>query len=227
MRAFFLIAGLLVLLLACTYGVAQSRGFLSADLIATRIRALHDNPATTRWAAPTIAGLLAGDLVLPIPSSLVMTLSGALLGAVVGSLVSLAGAMASALTGFALCRRWGHRSFSRLIGPRDTERVALFLDRYGSWAILLSRSVPMLTEVISCMAGLGRMKARRFIMLSLVGTFPVCVVYAFAGAAAQHADAAVGWALFVAFIIPAAGFALVRRLHRRPQTPQPSGYPLA
>lgn len=229
MRAFFLIAGFLVLLLAGTYGVAHAHGLMREDTIASHIRALHDNPATARWAAPAIAGLLAGDLVLPVPSSLVMTLSGALLGAIAGSLVSLVGAMTSALVGFGLCRRWGQRSFSRLIGPRDTERVARLLERYGSWAILLSRSVPMLTEVISCMAGLGRMDARRFTILSLAGTLPVCVVYAVAGAATQQADAAVGWALLVAFILPAAGFGWVRRMHRRQEqksTPSsPSGTP--
>jgi membrane protein DedA with SNARE-associated domain len=92
--------------------------------------------------------------------------------------------------------------------------VSAFLERHGAWAILLSRSVPMLTEIVSGLAGLSRMRFPLFLALSAAGTLPICAVYAWAGA---RADALADWrvAVAVAFLIPAAGFGVIRLRHRR------------
>lgn len=168
-------------------------------------------------AAALLVGLLAADLALPVPSSVLMTLAGALFGVWRGTAVALTGAIGSAALGFGLCRRFGRRAFDRLIGA-ETARVEAFFRRYGVWAVLLSRSVPMLTEVVSCLAGLSRMPPGRFFALSLAGTFPVCWVYAWAGHRAG-AEAGAGWAVLIAFALPALGFAAVRIARPAPDTP--------
>jgi len=168
-------------------------------------------------AAALLAGLLAADLALPVPSSVLMTLAGALFGVWRGAAIALTGAMVSAALGFGLCRRFGRRAFDRMIGG-ETARVEAFFRRYGAWAILLSRSVPMLTEVVSCLAGLSRMPPGRFFALSLAGTAPVCWVYAWAGHRAG-AEAGAGWAVLIAFALPALGFAGLRIARPAPETP--------
>lgn len=167
-------------------------------------------------AAALLAGLLAADVFLPVPSSMLMTLAGALFGLWGGAAIALAGAMASAALGFGLCRLFGRRAFEKLIGT-NAGHVEAFFERHGVWAVLLSRSVPMLTEVVSCLAGLSRMSPARFFSLSLAGTAPLCGVYAWAGARAG-AEAGAGWAVLLAFALPAAGFALVRRAQKRNQS---------
>jgi uncharacterized membrane protein YdjX (TVP38/TMEM64 family) len=58
-------------------------------------------------AAALSLALLAGDVLLPVPSSGVMVANGTLFGPVGGSLLSLAGSELAALLGYWLCRRGG------------------------------------------------------------------------------------------------------------------------
>ena len=198
-----------------TFLLAESFGLMGEQLLIHRLAALREHSGSGAWVGLVIFGLLAGDLILPIPSSIVMTLSGYFLGAFTGTLVSFGGAMASALLGFGLCRRFGQKAFNRLIGQDDVSRVERILGQYGAWAIIFSRSVPMLTEVMSCLAGLGRMRFPLFLGLSIAGTLPLCCVYAWAGSKSQQTPTGIGWAVVLAFVIPAAGFALVRTASAR------------
>ena len=58
-------------------------------------------------AAALGVGLLIADVLLPVPSSLVMVAHGALFGVVIGTLLSLTGSVGAALFGFAIGRRGG------------------------------------------------------------------------------------------------------------------------
>jgi uncharacterized membrane protein YdjX (TVP38/TMEM64 family) len=123
--------------------------------------------------------------------------------------------MASAALGFGLCRMFGRRAFVKLAGTGDTSRVEILMGRYGEWAIVLSRSVPMLTEVVSCLSGLSGMSVVRFLLLSVAGTMPICLVYAWAGSTSGGAPTGIGWAVLLAFVIPAVGFGMVRLMTRK------------
>lgn len=221
MKKFAGIAVGLFIVFTVTYLVAEHFGFTEEKFVTDHITALRDQSGTATLVGVVIGGLLAGDLFLPVPSSIVMTLSGFFLGTWLGAAVSFAGAMCSALLGFGLCRWFGQKAFSRLIGPDDTTRVTRFLERYGSWAIILSRSVPMLTEVMSCLAGLSLMSWREFIALSAAGTLPICLVYAWAGARTGQMSFGIGWAVAVAFVIPAIGFGIVKLVSKNDKNSAP------
>ncbi len=207
-----LFAGMLAVL-AAMFLVAEQTGWMTAEGVQAWLEGVRATRGGRAAAALAVFGLLAGDLVLPVPSSIVMTLSGGLLGVATGTLASFAGAMTSALLGFGLCRRYGRRAFARMAGAADEARVDRFLRTYGAWGILLSRSVPMLTEIISCFAGLGAMSWRRFTALTAAGTLPLCTVYAWAGRRGDTAGFT--WAVWLAFLLPALGFAFLRGFERR------------
>lgn len=204
--AMFLVFTLLFLL-------AEQMGWMTGAAVGGWMEAVRTSRGGTWLAAATVIGLLAGDLLLPVPSSVVMTLSGSVLGWVAGTAAAFVGAMASALIGFGLCRHYGRPAFRRLVGESEEVRVDGFMRRYGVWAILLSRSVPMLTEVVSCAAGLTDLSRRTFVLLSAAGTLPLCGIYAWAGS--RGAQAGFGWALWLAFILPALGFAALQLLRRK------------
>src|SRR5690242_5868638 len=67
---------------------------------------LMDAPSLWLLAA-AIFLLLAADIVLPIPSSVVATASGAFLGIGLGTLVSAGGLTAGVLAGLLIARRYG------------------------------------------------------------------------------------------------------------------------
>src|SRR5262245_45102915 len=63
-------------------------------------------------------GLLIADVLLPVPSSLVMVAHGALFGVVVGTVLSLIGSTGAALFGFAIGRRGG-KFLERVVTPPE------------------------------------------------------------------------------------------------------------
>jgi uncharacterized membrane protein YdjX (TVP38/TMEM64 family) len=69
-------------------------------------------------AALVGVSLLVIDVILPVPSSLVMVAHGGHFGVVIGTLLSAIGSIGAALVGFAL-GRWGGRLLVRLVPPRE------------------------------------------------------------------------------------------------------------
>lgn len=214
MKWFIGIAVLLFAMMTVTFLAAKSTGRTEGEYVVRKMVELRDATGSRVVVGGIISAALALDLVLPVPSSVVMMVSGGMLGFSTGATVSFAGAMVSALLGFSLCRVLGRRAFERLVGAKDTSRIQAFFETYGAWAIILSRSLPMLTEVISCLAGLSPMSARRFTVLTVAGTLPVCLVYAWVGAGAGTVPWGIAWAGLVAFVVPALGLGLVQIMQR-------------
>src|SRR5436190_19621764 len=105
-------------------------------------------------------GLLIADVLLPVPSSLVMVAHGALFGVVGGTLLSLLGSVGAALFGFAIGRRGGPL-LARVVPPEERARADYLLGRWGSLAIVVTRPVPVLAETVAIMAGVGSMSWSR------------------------------------------------------------------
>jgi membrane-associated protein len=87
--------------------------------------------------------------------------------------VLVAAAFAGNVCGYYAGRAAGPAIFdkpdSRLLKRENVERTQRFFDKYGNRAILLGRFVPIVRTFITVMAGVGRMSARRFLILSAVG----------------------------------------------------------
>jgi uncharacterized membrane protein YdjX (TVP38/TMEM64 family) len=140
-------------------------------------------------AAAAGFALLAGDVVLPVPSSGVMVANGALFGAVAGAFLSLAGSEAAALLGYAIGRRGG-ALLDRDVRPADQARAASLLEDRGVIAIVATRPVPVLAETTAILAGAIGMPLGRFAWAAAAGALPPSVAYAFAGAIAERFSAA-------------------------------------
>jgi uncharacterized membrane protein YdjX (TVP38/TMEM64 family) len=136
--------------------------------------------------AVVIAGLLAADIVLPVPSSLVMVLSGAAFGTLPGAAVALAGSIGGEWLGFELVRRYGRRMSAALVGEQEVERLDGFFRQYGAAAIIITRPLPIVMETMSVVAGLSTMSRLTFLTSSLLGTAPIALVYAYAGAKSRE-----------------------------------------
>jgi uncharacterized membrane protein YdjX (TVP38/TMEM64 family) len=209
MRRFSAIAVGLLLIFSICYVAIASSGLLSAEALSRHLKPYLEASHNVWLTGPIVVLLLMIDLVLPIPSVAVMTFSGYFMGTIPGALFNVVGAMGAALLGFEICKRFGRRGFQRIIGADESDRVEDFFRTYGDWAIVLSRSVPMLTEIMSCLAGLSRMSYKRFLLLSAAGSIPISILYAWTG---HHASGnpPVWWLVLLALGVPALGFAVVR-----------------
>ena len=137
------------------------------------------------WGWLAVIGLLVSDLFLPIPATPVMSAAGYLYGTLAGGLVSTAGSFAAGMAGYGLCRAFGRGLAVRLAGERELEQHQTLFQRSGPWIVAASRWLPLLPEVVSCLAGLTRMPFRVFALSLACGSIPLGFVYAAIGAAGQ------------------------------------------
>ena len=136
-------------------------------------------------AASVGVGLLIADVVLPVPSSLVMVAHGALFGVLWGTTLSLLGSAGAAVFGFAIGRRGG-RFMERIVTPAERARASNVLMRWGTLAIIVTRPVPLLAETVAIMAGTSSMTWRSLIIASFAGSLPPALLYALTGAAVAN-----------------------------------------
>ncbi len=163
-------------------------------------------------AALVGVGLLIADVVLPVPSSLVMIAHGAMFGIVIGTLLSLIGSVGAALTGFAIGRRGG-KWLEKIVTADERVRVERMLKRWGTLAIVVTRPVPLLAETAAVMAGASAMTWRQLVTATLVGSLPPSLLYALTGSvAASFQNTTLMFCLIM--LVSAAFWMISRKLDR-------------
>jgi membrane protein DedA with SNARE-associated domain len=178
------------------------------------------------YAALILFGFLEAACI-PISSEITFGFAGVLayqghlnlaLVIIVGSLAELAGSYTSywvgRLGGKPLVHRLGRYV---LVTESDIDRAERFLTGRGAWAVPVGRMLPFVRAFTSIVAGLVRIPAARFGVLSLIGT----VIYAAAlssigyglGSAwksVSHGLTLVGYVLFALLVIAIVGFVVYR-----------------
>lgn len=160
-------------------------------------------------AAVLGVSLLVADVLLPVPSSLVMVAHGAIFGVVIGTLLSLLGSMGAALCGFAIGRRGG-KLLERLVTPEERARADKLLARWGTLAVVVTRPVPLLAETVAIIAGTSSLSWTRITLASFAGSLPAALLYALTGAAYANFQSAT--LMFGAVLMVAGSFWLIGRL---------------
>lgn len=166
------------------------------------------------WAAAII--LLMGDLILPLPATLIMSALGFIYGPLVGGLISVIGSFMAGSLGYWLCRSLGDRAALKILGHRDYERGKKWSGRLGAWIVVLSRWLPVFPEVIACMAGLVRMRAGYFHLALLCGTIPMGFVYALVGSTGLEHP---GWAIGLSMGLPPVIWLIVHSIFKKSLNP--------
>lgn len=125
--------------------------------------------------------LLSADILLPVPSSILMVAAGGLFGVFVGTLISIAGLMISSSIGFYMGRggtKWVHK----FVGEEDRLRAEALIERWGLLGLIVTRPIPVLSESLIILAGTTKISFRRAILGSFVGFLPGAVIYNITGA---------------------------------------------
>jgi uncharacterized membrane protein YdjX (TVP38/TMEM64 family) len=172
-----------------------------------RLMAMFDGGAARDWIANfgawgwlAVIGLLVSDLFLPIPATGVMSATGYLYGAWVGGVISMIGSFLAGLLAYILCRCFGRGVARKLAGQEGLDQNETLFHRTGPWLVALSRWLPVLPEVVACLAGLAKMRVSIFVVSLLCGTVPMAFTYAAVGALF---DSQPGWALALSITLPA------------------------
>jgi membrane protein DedA with SNARE-associated domain len=144
----------------------------------------------TGWVAGVIdslgefgVGLLVAleNVVPPVPSEVVLTLSGYLAGEgrmniVLVVLAATLGSVAGALVLYGLGRWVGEERLRRrldripLVDPVDLDRADRWFERHAWSAVLFGRMVPVVRSLVSIPAGANRMPVGRFVAFTAIGS---------------------------------------------------------
>ncbi len=143
---------------------------------------------TGHWAWLLGLGLLVSDLFLPILGTAVMSALGLIYGWFVGGLISAVGSIGSGLLAYFLCIKAGRGLATKIAGEKGlAEGERIFRSESGGWLVALSRWMPVLPEVIACLAGLARMPFRKFFAALCAGSVPLGFVFAWIGHSGREA----------------------------------------
>src|SRR5579859_1025916 len=191
---------------------------------------------STGYAALILFGFLEAACI-PFPSEITFGFAGVLayqgrlnlvLVIVIGSLAELAGSYASYAVGRAGGRPLVHRLGRYvLVTESDVDRAERFLEGRGAWAIPVGRVLPFIRGFTSIVAGLVRVPAIRFGILSLIGTVLYAVALSSIGYAlgsawqnVNHGLTIVGYILSAIVVVAIAGFVFYRVRRFRRETAQ-------
>jgi uncharacterized membrane protein YdjX (TVP38/TMEM64 family) len=163
-------------------------------------------------AAVIAIGLLIADLLVPIPAAAVMAALGIVYGPVLGGLIAVIGSFLSGVVGYAICRKLGRPAALWIMGNDALDGGERIFNQFGGWLVAASRWVPVLPEVISCLAGLTRMPLATYLAALLCGAVPVGFTFALVGY--LGADSPVLTIAFCA-VAPLLLWAVVHRMVRR------------
>jgi membrane protein DedA with SNARE-associated domain len=160
---------------------------------------------------------VAGYLASRGEMSLVFAIVAATVGSLVGAVILYA---AGALVGLDRLYRWFDRV--PLLAVSDVERTERWFARYGGWAVLIGRCVPVVRSLISIPAGMTRMPMGRFLLYTAIGSGVWNTVFVTAGYAlgAQWEDVGrysdpINYTVYAAIAATVVVF-VVRRLRARP-----------
>lgn len=151
-------------------------------------------------SASIIAGLLALDVFLPVPSSIVSTGAGVLLGFWRGMAVIWIGMVLGCAIGYA----FGARAASaarKLVGADSLLKAGRVMDRHGSWALVICRPIPVLAESSIVFAGLVRSPLTPFIWLTTLSNLGIAIAYAAVGAFSMQTESFL-WTFVGAIALP-------------------------
>jgi uncharacterized membrane protein YdjX (TVP38/TMEM64 family) len=217
-RRYLLVWGIVAAVVLVAFGIVEA---LNVPLLVDPSDRLERGGAA---AALLGVGLLLADVVIPVPSSLIMTTQGAIFGIVGGTLLGMIGGVGATLVGFAMGRR-GSGLIQRFVGADEGAPSHRLLQRHGTLAILATRPLPVLAEATAIVAGSTAMTWRQVTIGAFVGCLPAAALYSIAGASATSlASGAMVFVLVIglAGVFWGVGWWIERRLERNTTAADPA-----
>lgn len=179
------------------------------------LRGIAEDPPPWQITFGLVVGLLSTDILLPIPSSVISTLSGWQLGWWLGAIATWLGMSVGAALGFAFARKWGQPFAKWFSKPDDLETVRHMSDRFGPVVLAITRAMPVFAEASVLIAGIHQLSWRKFLPAVLLSNFGISVAYAWFGEIAEQNEwlpLALGIAVAVPVLFAAAARPLLMRM---------------
>lgn len=120
--------------------------------------------------------ILISDIIVPIPSSIIIFTNGYVLGLPLGFINSIVALMLSSTIGYYLGK---FTSFG--LKAKSDSNVNNILNKYGILSVLLTRGIPILSESLCLVAGYHKIPLKKYLLFSFIGYIPICFIYSLFG----------------------------------------------
>lgn len=202
------------LLVTLTLGVVLVPWLIWGDVIEAWVSDALVERQPPPFVAWWIVGLLAADVFLPVPSSIVAVAAGVFLGWAQGAAVAFLGLTMGAVMGYAFGRYGGAATARRVVGEREWQRAETWAQRYGTGLVLFLRPVPVLAEASTFYVGASRVPFVRYLVACSLGNSIIAVAYASVGSFTADSGE-LEPALMAGFLLPGVAMMVVRLIMRR------------
>ncbi|WMR32931.1 VTT domain-containing protein, partial [Metapseudomonas otitidis] len=158
------------------------------------------DPLRSLGLAALLVALLALDVVLPVPSSMVSLLAVAALGAVGGYLAIFTGLCLGSLLGYWLGAGY-FRLLSGWLNLADWDKASRLANRINTLSLICLRGVPVLAETSVLAAGMQRYPLRRFLVITTLANAGLALVYSALGSVVAEEQVLL-WAVMASMVLP-------------------------
>ena len=180
MKDLLKVAVAMALIFASTFLLLNSAGLVTEEGVTAFLQQAHQiHPA---WMAVIVIGLLSLDLLIAIPTMTTVLLAGYFMGPVLGGTASAIGLMTLGMGGYGMGLRFGRPVLARLF--KDDAKLVEIEQAFAKNDLLTlfaCQALPILPELSCTLAGIARMRFRRFLFGYAVGVVPFAFIVAWAG----------------------------------------------
>ncbi len=129
-----------------------------------------------------ILAMILQMFLLIIPTIALMVVAILAYGPIWGSLIVFAAVFATSTVGYLIGTYLGPVIVEKLIGVKAEKKISDFIERYGFWAVFITRLNPVLSnDAVSFVAGVLKMGYWKFIGATLTGIAPLIIFVAIMG----------------------------------------------
>ena len=156
------------------------------------------------WFGPVvlILAMIIQMFLIVIPSVALMVVSIIAYGPIWGSLIVFAAVFSASTIGYIIGRYFGPVIVERLIGEKNEQKIADFIDDYGFWAVIVTRVNPFLSnDAISFVGRILKMTYWKFIGATLVGIAPLTIFIAILGRSTDQLKSGLLWGSLVSLVL--------------------------
>jgi len=149
-----------------------------------------------------------------MPSPVLMVISVLAYGPIWGTLLAIASVLIASIVGYIAGRIIGEEALYKLIGKSKKEKLESYVAQYGLWVVVISRLSPAFSnDAVSLVAGMVKLKFRKFILATLAGITPLAILIGWFGESNERLQTGLIWIsiIGVAFLV---GYILFDRRRR-------------
>lgn len=149
-----------------------------------------------------ILAMVLQMFLLIIPSPLLMVVSVLAYGPYWGTLISVSAVAIASSVGYLIGRYLGEVTIARLLGEQKEKQLEFYVEKYGVWAVVITRLAPFLSnDAISFVGGILRMGFWRFIGATLAGIFPLAILIGYFGENNDRLKTGLIWVSAVSLVL--------------------------